>query len=65
MPHALIDGLALSVWGRPRTTLDLDFLVLVDEGGIEKLRKQVSAEQIKEDRNWLKWSPLLWKFGFF
>ncbi len=32
IPYALIDGLAVSLWGEPRATLDIDVTVRVDPG---------------------------------
>ena len=57
--YMLIGGLALSIWGRPRLTLDLDFLVLVDEKNIENLANLAKNQKMKVDRNWGKWNPML------
>lgn len=37
IPHALIGGMALSVWGAPRSTADIDFLV---DGNFKSAAKQ-------------------------
>ncbi len=34
VPYVLIGAWALAVWGRPRATLDLDFLLLVSESDL-------------------------------
>lgn len=61
IPYLLVGGLALSLWGRPRTTLDLDFLVQLDQKGLEKLKRGAQRENMKVDARWLKWNPLLRK----
>ena len=35
VPHVLIGGLAVSLWGEPRATLDLDLLVWVERQDLE------------------------------
>ena len=57
--YLLIGALALSVWGRPRTTLDLDFLILMDEKGMSLLAGWARKEGLRIDRKWLLWNPLL------
>ena len=57
--YALIGGMALSVWGRPRTTLDLDFLVQVDEEKLLKIREWVLKEGLKIDNTWVESNPLM------
>lgn len=57
--YALIGAVALSVWGRPRTTLDLDFLIQVDEAGLENIQAWAAASGIKADERWLRWNPML------
>jgi DNA-binding transcriptional ArsR family regulator len=37
VPYAIIGAWALSLWGKPRATADLDFLVLVKEAGLRRL----------------------------
>ena len=51
--------MALSVWGRPRTTLDLDFLVLTDVQNLEILSRVAVRAGLRVDQKWLKWNPLL------
>lgn len=57
--YMVIGGLALSVWGRPRMTLDIDFLVMTDEAGLKQLEKQARTQKIKIDQKWRKWNPTL------
>ena len=59
--YMLIGAVAMSVWGRPRTTLDLDFLVLVDEKGLAKINGWITQEGMRVDEAWLEWNPLLAK----
>jgi hypothetical protein len=59
IPHALIGAWALAVWGRPRATLDLDFLVMVAEGDLERLGARMTAAGLRIDRTWLEWNPML------
>ena len=59
IPYIVIGGLALSVWGKPRTTLDIDFLVMANEVDLKRFSKKASTHGIKIDRKWSKWNPLL------
>jgi len=59
IPYLLIGGLALSLWGRPRTTLDLDFLIQVEERDLVRLQREAGKEKFKVDRHWGKWNPSL------
>ncbi|MFH1481436.1 MAG: hypothetical protein ABIG67_09210 [Pseudomonadota bacterium] len=34
MPYMMIGSWALAVRGRPKATMDLDFMAMVDEGGL-------------------------------
>lgn len=59
IPYALIGAWALAAWGRPRATLDLDFLVLVSEAALERLGARMTSAGMKLDEMWLKWNPAL------
>jgi hypothetical protein len=59
IPYALIGAWALAVWGRPRATLDVDFLVLIKEEELEHLRAQMTRAGLKLDEMWLEWNPML------
>ncbi len=59
LEYLLVGGLALGVWGRPRTTLDLDFMVLVSETQIGILKNSLRSHGFKIDTRWAKWNPLL------
>lgn len=57
--YMLIGALALSAWGRPRATLDLDFQVLTDADGLERLQRAAPAWGFAVDESWMEWNPLL------
>jgi len=59
VPHVLIGAWALAVWGRPRATLDVDFLVLVDEAELGSLGARMTRLGMRLDEHWLEWNPML------
>lgn len=59
VPYALIGAWALSVWGTPRATNDVDFLVLVDEEELGRLSERMMRAGFELDETWLKWNPML------
>ena len=59
IPYLLIGGMALSLWGRPRTTLDLDFMIQMDEENFGNIKRLFQKEKIRLDQKWMKWNPLL------
>ena len=59
VPYVLIGAWALAVWGRPRTTLDLDFLVLVDEKNLDRLGVLMTRARMELDETWLAWNPMV------
>jgi len=59
VPYVLIGAWALSAWGRPRATADVDFLVLVDEDDLGRLSDRMVKAGIALDETWLKWNPML------
>lgn len=59
VPYMMIGAWTLSVWGRPRATVDLDFLVMVDEKGLDRLEKHLIREGFSLDETWLEWNPML------
>lgn len=59
VPYMMIGAWALAVWGRPRATMDLDFMIMVDESGLEDLRDLLSREGFSMDQTWLEWNPML------
>lgn len=59
IPYALIGAWVLAAWGRPRATLDVDFLVLVKEEDLEHLSAQMARSGLELDETWLEWNPML------
>jgi len=57
--YVLIGAWALAAWGRPRATLDPDFLVLVNEEGLDRLSTLMTRAGMELDEMWLEWNPLL------
>jgi len=57
--YALIGAWALSLWGKPRATADLDFLVLVKDDGLERLATTMKECGMAVDEVWRQWNPLL------
>lgn len=57
--YMVIGALAVSIWGRPRATLDLDFQVLADADGLERLRLSAPSQGFGIDESWMEWNPLL------
>jgi len=45
--YALTGGVAASYHGRPRTTLDVDVLVVTEESGLARLAKSLAGEDMK------------------
>lgn len=59
IPYALIGAWALAVWGRPRATQDVDFLVLVDEAKLERIANRMVKAGMEIDQVWHDWNPML------
>lgn len=57
--YVLIGAWALTAWGRPRATNDVDFLVLVDEKNLPRLGEQLVQAGFLLDETWQEWNPLL------
>jgi len=43
IPYAITGGFAISVWGRPRSTLDIDIIVEMAEKNISPLAKMIKS----------------------
>jgi hypothetical protein len=56
--YAIIGAWALSLWGKPRATADLDFLVLVEEQGLERHSVLMTRAGMNIDEVWQQWNPL-------
>jgi len=59
VPYVLIGAWALTAWGKPRATLDLDFLVLVNAAGLDRLGSQMTQSGMIVDEEWLDLNPML------
>ena len=57
--YAIIGAWALSLWGKPRATADLDFLVLVKDEELERLAAFMTRAGMDVDELWQQWNPLL------
>jgi hypothetical protein len=57
--YAIIGAWALSLWGKPRATADLDFLVLVKVDQLERLTALMMTSGMEIDELWQQWNPLL------
>lgn len=57
--YAIIGAWALSLWGKPRATADLDFLVLVKDQELERLSAFMTRAGMNVDEVWEQWNPLL------
>ncbi len=59
IPYVLIGAWVLAVWGRPRSTVDLDLLVLVDQSGLDRLGALLNKAGVEVDKTWHEWNPML------
>lgn len=58
-PYVLIGGWAVAAWGRPRATMDLDFLVMGNEKNLNSLLAEIVRAGIAADDGWSKHNPML------
>lgn len=58
VPHCLIGAAALSAWGRPRATHDLDLLILVDEDARERVIAKLASSGITINQRWQAANPM-------
>ena len=58
VPYMLVGALALSAWGRPRATLDIDFMILAADIP-EKLVTGLAALGFDRDLAWERNNPFL------
>lgn len=59
IPYALTGAMTLNMYGRPRTTLDIDFLILLGKADINNIIDMAVAEGIQIDEEWVKWNPTI------
>jgi hypothetical protein len=57
--YMIIGAWAVAVWGRPRATMDLDLMVMVDESGLDHLERDLIHQGFSADDAWLEWNPVL------
>ena len=55
----MIGAWALGAWGRARATLDLDFLVMLDEEGLPRLEALMTQKGMVMDAAWQESNPML------
>ncbi|WDT72544.1 MAG: hypothetical protein MPW14_23260 [Candidatus Manganitrophus sp.] len=58
IPHLLIGALAVGLWARPRTTLDIDLLISIPEN-FNALSDAAPEAGFQVDRQWWAENPLL------
>lgn len=58
-PYCLIGALALSAWGQPRATKDIDLLILLNEESQGKLLNGLASRGFLKDEAWSEHNPML------
>ena len=58
-PFMIIGAWAVAVWGRPRATMDLDFMLMLEEGALGRLGELLTLRGFSLDETWLEWNPML------
>lgn len=61
IPYMLIGGLAVDFWGRPRSTLDLDFSILANEPDVRMLLGEAEKQGYVENKQWGVLYPIVRK----
>lgn len=59
VPYMVIGALAIGIWGRPRTTLDVDVVVLTDQSGLRRLASEARRKAFVVDEEWAKLNPMI------
>lgn len=57
IPYVIFGAVAVGVWGRIRSTLDVDFMVLTDDAGLTAIERDAAHAGVPIDRDWLDWNP--------
>ncbi len=57
-PYMIFGAVAVGVWGRIRTTLDVDVMVQTDEEGLSRVESWAESAGVGVDRQWLDWNPI-------
>ena len=55
--YMVYGAVAVGIWGRVRSTLDADFLVLTDDAGLVSVEAAAAGAGILVDHQWLEWNP--------
>jgi hypothetical protein len=55
----IIGALAVGIWGRPRTTLDLDVVILTERSGLQRLASQAVKKAFVVDQQWAERNPMI------
>ncbi|TKS59145.1 MAG: hypothetical protein EWM72_02460 [Nitrospira sp.] len=58
-PYCLIGALALSAWGQPRATKDIDLLILLDEESQGEFLKELASRGFLKDEARSEHNPML------
>lgn len=58
-PYMIVGAIAVAVWGRPRTTADVDVTIRADAAALDTLTERARASGFAADDRWLEWNPLL------
>ena len=53
----IFGAVAVGIWGRIRSTLDVDFMVLTDDAGLASIEAGAALAGVPVDRQWLEWNP--------
>lgn len=58
-PYCVIGALALGAWGQPRTTQDVDLLVLLEGGKRARLLADLERDGFTVDTKWARYNPMI------
>lgn len=58
-PFCLIGALALSAWGQPRATKDIDLLILLNEESQDRVLSALASRGFLKDEAWSEQNPIL------
>ncbi len=58
-PYCLIKALALSAWGQPRATKDIDLLILLNEESRGRVLNALASRGFLKDEAWIEHNPML------
>src|SRR5206468_10106271 len=58
-PYCVIGALALGAWGQPRTTQDVDLLVLLEGEKRARLLAELERDGFTVDTQWARYNPMI------